>query len=150
MHNPNFLPQKHVDKYNLKSVIRYKTIFLILWVVCVTLFLLFVINYDRYKNLTLITKDESNKKPEVVGKSKKNFQSITALKIFLDNLENEMPYESAEIEEKQIRLNLTAKDKEDFIKILDSVENKSGYKIVFLSPVEDKAEEKRFQLFLEK
>lgn len=150
MHNPNFLPQKFIDKYTLKYVLIYKAVFLVLWLGCTGLFLLFMVNYDKYNHLKLIPKVHSSKKEGVALSSKKNLQSITSFQIFVESLEKDILYESVEINEKQIKLNLTAKDKDEFMKIIDFVENKSGCKIIFLSPVNNEMEENRFQLIVEK
>jgi hypothetical protein len=150
MHNPNFLPQRFIDKYASKYVLRYKVVFLALWLGCTGLFLLFKVNYDKYKDLRLMPKVHMSKKEVVASSNKKNLQSIMSFKIFVESLEKSMPYESVEINEKQIKLNLTAKDRDEFIKIIDFVENKIGCKIIFLSPVNNEMEENRFQLIVEK
>lgn len=149
MDNLNFIPKSLQDRYKELSIKRLKNAILIFWIFCLILFAAF--NYLEGRNKKLNKENnyefeyDLNKPIEV----NKNYGTISSFKEFLHMVKNDLHYTSVSINNKEINLNLIVKTKEQYYNIVKDIESSATYKILYLSPLNDKDNVLNFQMIVE-
>jgi hypothetical protein len=152
MENLNFMPETLKKKYECNKIQKYKITILLLWIICLLLFISYTIAYNKGKLSNSFVKKNDNiisNLSEYNFNSGKNTHSIITLRELLDNLEKELPYETMMLNDRRVDLELALSDEEQYYKIIDFLENKAGYKILYLSPLYTFEEKIKFKISVE-
>jgi hypothetical protein len=151
LENINFLPPSFKKKNINLKIKAYKAVVLIFWICCLTLFIIYTFQLDRIKTLNtgIINNSKEKKTSDLNTVNTKNTLSINTYKKFLIGLEKDIPYKTLSIDGKRLNIELIIDSKLQYYEIIDLIENKYGYKIIYLSSSFDENETSQFKVIIE-
>jgi hypothetical protein len=151
LENINFLPPSFKKKNISHKIKAYKAVVLIFWICCLVLFIIYTFQLDRIKTLNTrtVNNSEENKTTNVSSANVKNILSISTFKKILIGLEKDIPYKTLSIDGKRANIELIINSKQQYYEIIDLIENKYGYKILYLSSLIDNNETLQFKIIIE-
>ncbi|MCM0650383.1 hypothetical protein NBE98_18640 [Clostridium swellfunianum] len=151
MGNLNFLPQSFEDRRRSEKIKFYKTIVLLLWICCLVLFILYT--FFSNKNKAYNSKNGSihigGKLPSLNAGKIKDLKAIETLNTFLSVIEKSIPYKKLSITEDRLELEIKIEDKNQYYEIIDLIESKYKYKILYLSTLTDNNGSLEFKISFE-
>lgn len=152
MDNLNFIPKSFQDRYTNLSIKKLKNIILTLWIFCLVLFAGF--NYLKNKNEKLNNQNEYkisyvNEPSSNNNKANIRDNTLNSLEKFLQMPQKDLYYKSASITDKEINLDLIIKDVKQYYQMVENIESSTEYKILYLSPLNDKNNILNFQMIVE-
>jgi Ca2+/Na+ antiporter len=151
MENLNFLPPSFEKKNRNRKIKVYKAVVLVLWICCLALFIIYT--FQHHKNKILNTRNINSSKetkPSVVNAANsKHILSINTFKKFLLSLEKDIPYKTLSIDGKLINIESIIESKSQYYEIINLIENKYEYKILYLSSPFDNNETLQFKMIIE-
>jgi hypothetical protein len=149
--NLNFIPLSLSRKQEQKKVKLYKTVVLALWSVCLILYIVYIFNYYKNKTSDVNThKSLMEDNSASIGLSiNKRYGAINTLNKFIINVDHNLNYSSATIEDKSIDLELIVDNMVQYYEIIDLIENKFGYKILQLTSPVKYNESFKFKILIE-
>jgi hypothetical protein len=147
----NFLPPSFVQKNRSHKTKAYKIIVLILWIFCLVLFIIYTFQQGKNKILNEghLNSSKVSKTSTVNVVNVKDILSISTFEKFLINLEKSIPYKSLSINGKQLNIELIIENMLQYYEIADLIENKYGYKILYLSSPFDNNGTVHFKMLIE-
>ncbi len=139
LENLNFLPPRIEKKYILQKMQTYKIAVLVLWICCLILFVIYMFFYNKNKDLRkeIIYNNDLAKTVATNNLPSKKTVSINTLKRLISEIENGLPYKALSIDDKKAEIKLVVEKKEQYYEIINLVENKVGFKILYLSTLYD-------------
>jgi hypothetical protein len=131
----NFLPPSFVQKNRNHKIKAYKVVVVILWISCLVLFIIYTFQQGKNKilNARHLNNSKGSKTSIVNVVNTKDILSITTFRKFLINLEKNIPYKTLSIDGKRLNIELIIDNMLQYYEIADLIENKYGYKILYLS-----------------
>lgn len=153
MENYNFLPETYYEMRTIRKLKKYKFFILILWLISLVLFVTYTYNSNKYKSINQEIKLSINSKIDETQKGYKQSvnegNTLSAFKSFYDDIDGKISYNTAIINNKEIDLELTVKESEQYYKIVDKFDNMANYNIVSVSPLSGDNGMYKFRLILE-
>ena len=147
----NFLPPSFVQKNCSHKIKAYKVVVVILWICCLVLFIIYTFQQGKKKSLNAghLNSSKVSKTSTVNVVNTKDILSITTFKKFLINLEKNIPYKTLSIDGKRLSIELIIENMLQYYEIADLIENKYGYKILYLSSPFDNNGTLHFKMLIE-
>jgi hypothetical protein len=153
MENYNFLPEIFYEKRKIKKLKKYKILILTLWIISLFLFTIYVFNLNKCKLINEKIKSNINSKIDITIKESKEGKTdnntLTTFKVFYEDIDGKLPYSIAAINNKEINLELTIGESEQYYKIVDNFDNKANYNIIYVSPLSNDNDIYKFRLISE-
>lgn len=153
MVNYNFLPETYNEIRRIRKLKKYKFFILILWLISLVLFVTYTYNSNSYKSINQKIKLDINSKIDKTQKAPKQVMNegntFSAFKSFYDDIDGKLPYNTAVINNKEINLELSVEESEQYYKIVDKFDNMTNYNIVYVSPLSGDNGMYKFRMILE-
>jgi hypothetical protein len=148
LENLNFLPENLERKYISKKINIYKIAVLILWIVCLILFMVY--SFYNNKSRTLKSADTINgNKIEASPIISKNTLTINTLKTFLTNMKKDISFKTLTINNKRLEIESEIESRQKYYEIIDIIENKYKCNILYLTSPVDNNGTLQFKMLIE-
>lgn len=150
MENINFMPNRFRIIYFRKKIKQLKLITIILWIICLSLFVYFSYQSAQYKEISKNVSLEQEKSITAgYSASTKKSSTLKTLETFLLSLDGQINVQELNIRDRKAELRIFVHNENEYIEIIKAIENNRSCNILLISPLTDLDNGHKFNISIE-